>query len=113
MATMIAMPDGIYYRVNHPEFKKDLAYKALFFTQYAESGWDYLTFINDRGMTYSVKNWRCFCMNGQRIDTHGNKVLYFCEQVPLGTPLWFCYHSGFTALPFPKPSCKNPDLADD
>lgn len=68
MPAIAAMPDGIYYRVKHPEFSNGLAYKALFFTTWAESGWDQITFINERGMTYSVKNFRCFCLNGQIVS---------------------------------------------
>lgn len=106
MPSTVAMPDGIYYKVNHPEFKKDMAYRALFFTAYAESGWDFLTFINDRGMTYSVKNWRCFCLNGQPgIDPIR----------PPGhcTAFWYGLSPREINLPFPRLVCKNPDLEDE
>jgi hypothetical protein len=110
MSSTVSMVDsGLWYRVNHPEFLPENAYRLLALTFYAESGWAYLTFVNEQGMTYAVKNWRGLCLNavgGSQFTLEG----YSC--VKPWSPL-AGQNSFLKELPWPRPSVKNPDLEDD
>ena len=89
----------LYYRVKHPEFDEGRVYRAIAYFDFGESAWAKLLFVNERGMSYSVKSFRCFCVNevdGALTPTSD----------PIGSP-------HVAEAPWPKPRCKNPDLDDD
>ncbi|MHB8397327.1 MAG: hypothetical protein ACYDCI_00110 [Candidatus Limnocylindrales bacterium] len=89
--------DGLYYKVRHPEFEPDWAYRAIAYIDYGESAWSKLLFVTQRGMTYGVKVHRCVCLGDRG---------WYGMAVPLTD-------RAALALPWPRPVCKNPELDDD
>jgi hypothetical protein len=126
MSASFVPSQDLYYRVDHPEFNKNFAYRCIGIVDYGESAWSQLYFINHRGMTYAVKNFRCHCMVGQKaIETikttiyrpHGStggdphefkQEVYF--DIPDKSPLFFELKPHWIELPFPKPVGHNPDI---
>jgi hypothetical protein len=81
------------YRVFHPEFDEDRIYTPIAHFDYGETAWDKILFINERGMTYSVRVDRTLCVN----------ALAFSRQI----------HHYEKAIPKPQPRGYNPDLHTD
>lgn len=48
-----------WYKVNHPWFDADTAYRAVWYSLPSESAWAYLTFILPTHHTVAVQVWRC------------------------------------------------------
>jgi hypothetical protein len=100
-------PFKLWYRVNHPEFDPAKGYLALAHIDYGESAWAQMLFITHTGMTYSVKVHRCLCLNPFlgcfNSEIRGTPGMIF--DLPENLEV--------SALPWPRPKCKNPDLDDD
>lgn len=94
----------LYYRVKHPEFSEGYIYRALHHVLPAsETGWSYLTFINERGMTYTVRVDRTHCIN----------VQYGVPCGATGLAFDLSHDERIRNLPWPKPTRYNPDLDTD
>jgi hypothetical protein len=93
----------LWYRVKHPEFDPNLAYKALAYLDYGESADHQLLFVTHRGLTWAVKVMRCLCLNAFAFQN-----MQF-DRTWVGLPVAFREE----AIPWPKPVGRNPDLDDD
>lgn len=61
----------VWYKVRHPWFDPEWAYRAVAFTLPSESAWAYLTFILNTGHTVSVQVHRCTALpNTERDSTN-------------------------------------------
>lgn len=115
MGTAINLAEqNLFYRVRHPEFDPTKAYKAIAYVDYGESAWSQLLFINERGMTYSVKVNRALCINAYCDGRLGSVLLIGCNipdsKIPVVVEIG---DHDIVALPWPKPRAANPDLDDD
>src|SRR6185437_3380612 len=58
--TSFAFGIPVWYRIRgHEAFREDLAYKAIGFVCFGETGWSQLIFISDVGHTVGVQVHRC------------------------------------------------------
>lgn len=69
MSTAITFTEAIWYKVWHPEFDENRRYRAIGHVSFGESAWSYLLFINERGMTYSVRVDRTYCLNNNEFSS--------------------------------------------
>lgn len=53
----------MWYRIEHPDFSQTKAYRAIAYIDYGESAWSQLLFINERGMTFSLRVQYTVCLN--------------------------------------------------
>lgn len=115
MSTSIGLnSEQLYYRVNHPEFKPDWAYRAIAYIDYGESAWSQLLFVTHTGMTYCVKVKRCLCITAMTAMLPreylaiercvGSAMEPLCAEI---------IDQKLASLPWPKPTARNPDLEDD
>ena len=49
----------LWYRVYHPVFSKELAYRAIAHLDFGETAWAYLLFVTEKGYTWSARVDRC------------------------------------------------------
>lgn len=93
----------LWYKIAHPAFDKERAYRALAYIPYGETAWAYLVFVTEKGHTYQVQVWRCTCLPviDETLD-YNMRALH--------RPLTLAEH----AFPWAtKPATPNPDLATD
>lgn len=90
----------VWYKVRHPWFSANHAYRATWFTLPSESAWGYLTFVLPTGHTVSVQVHRCTALPRTCEWRHIDHSALSREMTE-------------TELLFPwakKPSAANPDL---
>ena len=67
MASLDISHLNLWYKVFHEEFDPCKVYKPIGYIDYGETAWAQIVFINDRGMTYSVTNYKTLCVNQKSI----------------------------------------------
>lgn len=70
----MVMPE-VWYKVRHPWFDPETAYRSIWYTLPSESAWAYLTFVLPTGHTVAVQVHRCTALpvtcEWRRLDRSG------------------------------------------